>query len=110
MNFHLKLARVKGESSTGGGRPSGEGQGLGVGRLRWGCTVYEAPPMVWANSGDGVGELRRRRWRARRVREWGRAPVGRRELHGAAGIYREREGRGEVAGERDRRPAVLQGY
>jgi hypothetical protein len=44
------------------------------------------------------------------VRERVRARVGRRELHGAADIYREREGRGEVAGERERRPAVLQGH
>jgi hypothetical protein len=27
------------------------------------------PATVWASSGDGVGELRRRRGRARRVRE-----------------------------------------
>jgi hypothetical protein len=79
---------VKGESSTGG-RPSGEGQGHGVGRLQRGLRGLRS-------SGDGVGELRRWHGRARRVRERGRARVGKRELHGATDIYREREGRGEA--------------
>jgi hypothetical protein len=69
---------VTGESSTG--VRSSEEKGFGVGRLRRGCVVHEAPATAWASKES--------------ERERGRALVGRRERSSTC-IYREREGRGE---------------
>jgi hypothetical protein len=93
---------VKGESSTGF-RPSGEEKGFGVGRLRRVCVVQEAPATAWANSSDGGGGSNGEE----SEREKG-ASSGREEgERSSAGIYREREGRGEGVG-RERGGRVLQ--
>jgi hypothetical protein len=84
---------VTGESSTGGVRPSGEEQGLGDGRLRRGYVVHEALATAWANSGDGGEESEREKGTSSGREEGERS---------SADIYREREGRGEVVGERGR--------
>jgi hypothetical protein len=72
-----------------------------------GLRGLRTPATVWASSGDSVGELRRRRGRARRVRERASSGTEERAPWRGCPIYRGGEGRGGGAEERERRSAFF---